>query len=123
MKTIFILFFGNILVSALYSFIAPQSFFTSFVNATFLIGLFFLMAGLFLFVYEGGFFNGIINSFKRMRKMTKEGQYASQYDPLDEKDAARLDMGKRKIRFTIPLIAAGSFFVVLDMMIAFLISA
>lgn len=55
MKTVFILFFVNILISALYSLIDPQSFFTSFVNSTFLIGLFFLTIGLFLFVYGGGF--------------------------------------------------------------------
>jgi hypothetical protein len=123
MKTIYILFFGNILVSTLYSLINPQSFFTSFVNASFLIGLFFLMVGLFLFVYEGGFFNGIMNSFKLMRKMSKVDQYVSQFDHLDQTVDSHSDIGKRKIRFTHPLIATGSFFVVLDLIMAFLISA
>lgn len=122
MKTVFILFFVNILISALYSLIDPQSFFTSFVNATFLIGLFFLTIGLFLFVYGGGFFDGIMNSFKQIRKMSKEGQYVSQFDPVDQTVDSRLDAGKRKIRFTNPLIITGSFFVVLDLMIAFLFS-
>jgi hypothetical protein len=63
-----------------------------------------------------------MNSFKQIRKMSKEGQYVSQFDPVDQTVDSRLDAGKRKIRFTNPLIITGSFFVVLDLMIAFLFS-
>ena len=47
----------------------------------FLISMVLLIIGASLFVVQGGFFNGLIFSFKRFtNRMTKQGQYASEFD-------------------------------------------
>jgi hypothetical protein len=55
----------------------------TFINTSFLLSLPLIMLGGFLFVYEGGFFNGLIYSYRRLRRSTKMGKYVAQFDNLD----------------------------------------
>ncbi|WP_044748682.1 DUF3899 domain-containing protein [Bacillus alveayuensis] len=56
----------------------------AFINISFLFSLLLLIVGGFLFVYEGGFFNGLIYSYRRLRRLTKIGKYMAQFDDLDD---------------------------------------
>jgi hypothetical protein len=124
MKTFLCLLATTVTAAAIYSFKAPGEFFYRFLNATFFIGVVFLLTGLFLFVYEGGFFDGILHSFRIIGKKTKLGEYASQFDDGDEAIVPRSVAKKSSIfRLTCPLIKAGGLFVAADTIIAFVIYA
>jgi hypothetical protein len=58
----------------------------SFIDAWFLISLITFIIAAAMYIIEGGFFHGITYSFKRFfRKMTKQGQYATElYGDTDD---------------------------------------
>ncbi len=71
------------------------------------------MIGSFSFVIEAGFFNGIVYSFKRFRKSTKEGSFFAQYDDLDDtKEIHEEYVVKKQFTMTRPFLYVGLLMVV-----------
>ncbi|MBA2872115.1 cell division protein FtsB [Anoxybacillus calidus] len=68
----------------------------TFINISFLLSLPLLMLGGFLFVYEGGFFNGLIYSYRRLRRSTKMGKYVAQFDHLDHESVVPMTFSVTK---------------------------
>ncbi|KKB43216.1 DUF3899 domain-containing protein [Bacillus thermotolerans] len=105
---------GFIIVLALIFSFASSSFWRSLLDYSFLFSLLCATAGAFLFVLERGFFNGIIYSSKIFRKSTKEGEYASSFDDLDDTGAFHEEHTKlRAYKWTFPLLVSGGAFLIL----------
>ncbi|WP_409294740.1 DUF3899 domain-containing protein [Peribacillus sp. SCS-26] len=100
-----IVFLATILLSAVFAFLGGYTYFVSFMNALFFNGLFLIMAAAFLFVVEGGFFNGIIFSMKNFLKLDRLGAYVAQFD-TEELDKTEYPVNK-KYSFTLPFFLAG----------------
>ncbi|WP_409291816.1 DUF3899 domain-containing protein [Peribacillus sp. SCS-37] len=100
-----IVFLAAILLSAVFAFFGAYKYSTSFLNALFFIGLFLVMAAAFLFVVEGGFFNGIIFSMKNFLKLDRLGAYVAQFD-TEELDKTGYPVN-RKYSLTLPFFLAG----------------
>jgi hypothetical protein len=86
------------------------------INNSFLLSLPLLMIGGFLYVYEGGFFNGIAYSYRRLRRSTKMGKYVAQFDNLDEQPVV-----PKSFSVTKPMIFSGLLIFSLTLIAAYLI--
>jgi hypothetical protein len=86
----------------------------SFINTSFLLSLPLLILGGFLFVYEGGFFNGLIYSYRRLRRSTKMGKYVAQFDNLDDEPVV-----PKNFSVTKPIIFSGLLIFLLTLIVAY----
>ncbi len=76
-----------------------------------------------LFVIEGGFFNGIRYSFKKVRKSSKEGEYIASFDDLDDTKEVYEEYPKKRVFiWTYPLLAGGGIVALASFIAAFVIS-
>ncbi len=117
--SIIILLAAIFLVPLINSFFSPTDFALQFINTFFMIGLFYLACGAFLFVVEKGFFNGIIYSMKRLRRSTMKGKLLSQFDDIDKTDEIYIEYEKnRRTSLTKPFLYIG----ILSVMTSFIIS-
>lgn len=99
-------------------------FFRSFLDFAFLSALLCMTVGAFLFVLEGGFFNGMSYSFKIFRKSTKEGKYIAEFDDLDNTGSLYEEQAKKKsYQWTYPLLASGGWIVLATFVLAFVSSS
>ncbi|WP_180955206.1 DUF3899 domain-containing protein [Peribacillus deserti] len=104
-KRLSILMGLNILASVVFAFFGENSYFISFMNSLFLIGLLYIVIGAFLFVVQGGFFNGIIFSMKNFLKLDRLGAYVAQFDDTDLKKTGY--PSQKSYSLTLPFFAAG----------------
>jgi hypothetical protein len=88
----------------------------TFINISFLFSLPLLILGGFLFVYEGGFFNGLIYSYRRLRHSTKMGKYVAQFDNLDNEPIV-----PKAFSVTKPIFFSGLLIFLLTLIVAYLI--
>ncbi|MBM7693959.1 hypothetical protein JOC77_003403 [Peribacillus deserti] len=95
----------NIFVSLLLAFFGENTYYISFMNCLFFIGLFYIVIGAFLFVVEGGFFNGIIFSMKNFLKLDKLGAYVAQFDDADLEATGY--PSQKKYNITLPFLISG----------------
>ncbi|MGM9943356.1 MAG: DUF3899 domain-containing protein [Lysinibacillus sp.] len=98
----YIIFFSIVFASVV-NYFSPTITFAGLVDKWFLISLILLLIGASLFVIQGGFFNGLIFSFKRFtNRMTKLGEYATELDQQSEY------VENVEFQVTIPLLAASA---------------
>jgi hypothetical protein len=88
----------------------------SFINTAFLLSLALLIVSGFLFVYEGGFFNGLINSYRRLYRLSKIGRYLAELE-LDD-DGPFMP---QKRAFTLPLLLSALVLFMLTLSAAYFI--
>lgn len=82
--TCYIILFSIVLAVLINTFSSAPTF-AGLLDKWFLISLILLLISASLFVIQGGFFNGLIFSFKRFtNRMTKLGQYATELDRQSE---------------------------------------
>ncbi|WP_338753562.1 DUF3899 domain-containing protein [Bacillus sp. FJAT-52991] len=112
----------NIIFSILFSLFSAH-FFKSLIDYSFFFSLISLTVGASLFVIEGGFFNGIRYSFKKLRKSSKEGEYIASFDHLDDTKEIYEEYPKQRVfTWTYPLLAGGGVIALATLIIAFIIS-
>lgn len=88
----------------------------AFINTLFLLSLVLLIVGGFLFVYEGGFFNGFINSYRRLYRLSKLGKYLSQFE-LEQMEP----FAPKKVAITFPFLAIGLILFLFTLSVAYLL--
>ncbi|WP_026693277.1 DUF3899 domain-containing protein [Peribacillus kribbensis] len=106
----------NIAASLIFAFFGDHSFLVSYLNSLFFIGLFFIVAGAFLFVVQGGFFNGIIFSMKSFLKLDRLGSYVASFDH-DEKANKSSYPVSRPFKLTGPILVSGAICCLLSLML------
>ncbi|MBM7586519.1 hypothetical protein JOC86_003071 [Bacillus pakistanensis] len=112
----------NLVISLVYAFFQNGSFFIHFINSFFTIGMVYLLVGALLFVTEAGFFNGIIYSFKKLRKSTAKGKYVSNFDDLDDTKEIHEEYNKeRRFNSKKPLLIIGGFYCFAGFLLSFLL--
>ncbi len=76
----------------------------SFVNVAFLLALLPFIIGGFLFVYEGGFFKGVMYGFRRLHtSRSKAGRYLAELQGLSDEQPVQA----KKFTVTYPLLFSG----------------
>ncbi|RIW35268.1 DUF3899 domain-containing protein [Bacillus salacetis] len=109
------------LLSAVFSLFYDDGFQLEIINISFLIGMGLAVTGGLMKVVESGFFNGIQYSFKRFRRSTKEGNYISQFDDMDQTKEAHEEYNKNnKFALTNPFLLSGGIAVVVDLLVSYL---
>ncbi|MBW3111961.1 MULTISPECIES: DUF3899 domain-containing protein [Bacillaceae] len=94
----------------------------SIIDSLFVIGIVYVSLGALLYIFEKGFFNGIVYAFKRFRNSTKQGMYISQFDELDDtKEAHEEFTVKRSYSITKSLLTLGAFTLVLSVILSYLL--
>nr|WP_239529260.1 DUF3899 domain-containing protein [Sporolactobacillus spathodeae] len=87
----------------------PRYSLLTFANASFIIGLFALIIGLIIFVIQGGFFDFIYYSFKKVRhSFKKDSDLVGRFEPRD---------GSRAV-ITYPLIFSGIALFILSLILS-----
>ncbi|MFK2825817.1 DUF3899 domain-containing protein [Bacillus sp. B190/17] len=121
MKTLqrsFVMIGSIFVISAVFA-LFSSPFWNCFVDYAFLTALFCTTAGACLFVWEGGFFNGMRSSFKTFHKSTKAERYIAEFDTLkDRKDFHKEDGKKMTCEWTYPFLAGGGFVILLTFVLA-----
>ncbi|MCA1056744.1 DUF3899 domain-containing protein [Rossellomorea aquimaris] len=85
-----------------------DSFTLSLLDGLFIVGMIQLIIGAFLYIFQKGFFNGIIYSLKRFRRSTSQGRYLSQFDDIDStKEAHEEISAERSYKITAALLLTG----------------
>ncbi|WP_226676630.1 DUF3899 domain-containing protein [Rossellomorea aquimaris] len=94
----------------------------SIIDSLFVIGIVYVSLGALLYIFEKGFFNGIVYAFKRFRNSTKQGKYISQFDELDDtKEAHEEFTAKRSYSITTSLLTFGALTLVLSVVLTYLL--
>jgi Domain of unknown function (DUF3899) len=94
----------------------------SILNSLFITGMIYLIAGSFLYIFQKGFFNGIVYSLKRFRKSSAQGKYISQFDDLDDTKEAHEELSViRSYRVTRSLLIIGVILLFISMALSYLL--
>ncbi|MBH9966384.1 DUF3899 domain-containing protein [[Bacillus] enclensis] len=94
----------------------------SFINSLFIAGIIYFIAGAFLYIFQKGFFNGIIYSLKRFRRSTTQGKYVSQFDDLDDTKEAHVELSViRSYRVTRSLLGLGGILLIISLALSYLL--
>ncbi|MDT9023590.1 MULTISPECIES: DUF3899 domain-containing protein [Rossellomorea] len=114
-----LLFFIIAIVTAIFQGKNPL---LSTIDSLFIIGITYVAAGSLLYIFEKGFFNGIVYALKRFRNSTKLGKYISQFDDLDETKGAHEEYGvKRSFSITRSVLIVGSITLLLSIALSYLL--
>lgn len=106
---IYLSFIEIFLIVAIQLFMRLQYSLLAFANASFIIGLFALIIGLIIFVIQGGFFDFMYYSFKKVRhSFKKDSDLVSHFEPRD---------GSR-VAITYPLIFSGIALFILSLILS-----
>ena len=98
----------GLLISIIYSIILQNHIFLDFINAYFMIGLFFLCTGAILYVIGGGFFSVFSYSFKKFWKFnSKKEEYISELEGDSEQKGPNTEV--LSFSWTGPLLYSGIF--------------
>ncbi len=104
------------------SVLQERSILLSLLDSLFILGIVFVVIGAFLYIIQGGFFNGIIYSLKRFRSSTKQGKFISQFDDLDETKEVHEEFEiKRSFALTRPFLFIGGFALILSFVLTYLL--
>ncbi|BCB03035.1 DUF3899 domain-containing protein [Bacillus sp. KH172YL63] len=99
-----------------------KSLLLSFIDSLFIVGITYVATGGLLFIFQKGFFNGIIYSLKRFRNSTKQGKFISQFDDLDETKEAYEEYGvQRSYSITKSILMVGSVAFILSIALSYLL--
>ncbi|WP_179884927.1 DUF3899 domain-containing protein [Bacillus sp. AFS015802] len=94
----------------------------SIIDSLFIIGITYVGLGALLYIFQKGFFNGIVYAFKRFRNSTKQGKYISQFDDLDEMKEAHEEFGvQRSYSVTTSFLTIGALTLVLSIVLTYLL--
>lgn len=94
----------------------------SVLNSLFITGMIYLVKGAFLYVFQKGFFNGIVYSLKRFRRSTAQGKFLSQFDDIDTtKNAHEEFTVVRSYKITSTLLIIGSSFLLISLVLSYII--
>jgi Domain of unknown function (DUF3899) len=94
----------------------------SIVDSLFIIGITYVATGALLYIFQKGFFNGILYALKRFRNSTKHGKYISQFDKLDETKDAHEEYGmQRSYSITRSFLIGGTISLVLSIALSYLV--
>lgn len=117
MNNFYILISFNLLFSTLYSIISESSSRFNFINASFIIGMFYLIFGILSFVYEKGFFNITLYSFNKASLNYKKKRGII----VDEEELTLEQYINRDKSFflTNPLLWCGALFSIVSIIISF----
>ena len=117
MTNFYILVAINLIISTFYSLIINTNDSFSFINASFFVGMIYLLMGLFCFVYEKGFFNITMYSFSKISQ-----DYKKRRGILVEEQASFEDYISRDNSFflTNPLLWCGTFTSIICIVISFI---
>ncbi|MBN8192454.1 DUF3899 domain-containing protein [Bacillus sp. NTK074B] len=92
----------------------------SIIDSLFIIGIIYMCLGSLLYIFENGFFNGIVYAIKRFRKSTKLGKYTSEFDELDETKEVHEEFSiKRSYSITKSLLGLGAVTLVLSIVLTY----
>lgn len=122
LRLLFVIIGINVIFSILFSLFSSK-FLKSLLDYSFFFSLISLTVGASLFVIEGGFFNGIRYSVKKLRKSSKEGEYIASFDDLDDTKEAYEEYPKKSVfTWTYPLLVGGGILAFATSVIAFVIN-
>jgi hypothetical protein len=94
----------------------------SIIDSMFVIGIAYISLGALLYIFEKGFFNGIVYALKRFRNSTKQGKYISQFDDLDEMKEAHEEYGvQRSYSITRSFLLIGGLTFALSILLSYLL--
>ncbi|MFC7784706.1 MULTISPECIES: DUF3899 domain-containing protein [unclassified Rossellomorea] len=94
----------------------------SIIDSLFIIGITYVAIGALLYIFQKGFFNGILYALKRFRNSTKQGKYISQFDTLDETKDAHEEYGmQRSYSITRSFLIVGTISLVLSITLSYLV--
>lgn len=114
-----LLFFIIAIVTAIFQ---GKNLLLSIIDSLFIIGITYVAAGSLLYIFEKGFFNGIVYALKRFRNSTKQGKYISQFDELDETKEAHEEYGmKRSFSITRAVLVVGSITLLFSIALSYLL--
>ncbi|MCA1059494.1 DUF3899 domain-containing protein [Rossellomorea aquimaris] len=114
----FLLFVIAVVVASL----QEKNLLLSIIDSLFIIGILYVCLGSLLYIFEKGFFNGLVYAIKRFRKSSKLGKYASEFDELDETKEAHEEFSvKRSYSITKSLLTLGAVTLVLSIVLTYLL--
>jgi hypothetical protein len=94
----------------------------SVLNSLFIAGMIYLILGAFLYIFQKGFFNGILYALKRFRRSTVKGKFLSQFDDIDTtKDAHEEFTVVRSYKITSILLIIGSSLLTISLVLSYII--
>ncbi|WP_370294367.1 DUF3899 domain-containing protein [Rossellomorea marisflavi] len=80
----------------------------SLIDTLFIVGISYATFSAIMFVFQNGFLNGILYSFRRFRAKSKKEEYVAQFDDLEErKELHEVYAKKEPFRLTAPLFYIG----------------
>jgi hypothetical protein len=120
--SIYLIAVAIMIVSLVYSLVQGNPLIISVLNSLFIAGMIYLVLGAFLYIFQKGFFNGIVYSLKRFRRSTVQGKYLSQFDDIDEtKDAHEEFTVIRSFKITSTLLIIGSSMLIISLVLSYII--
>jgi hypothetical protein len=120
--SIYLIAVAIMIVSLVYSLVQGNPLIISLLNSLFIAGMIYLVLGAFLYIFQKGFFNGIVYSLKRFRRSTVQGKYLSQFDDIDEtKDAHEEFTVIRSFKITSTLLIIGSSMLIISLVLSYII--
>jgi hypothetical protein len=97
-------------------------FILSLLNGLFVTGMIYLVIGAFMYIFQKGFFNGIVYALKRFRKSTTQGKFLSQFDDIDSTEEAHEEFTViRSYKITRSLLIIGCVLLVISMALSYLL--
>ncbi|WP_064092255.1 DUF3899 domain-containing protein [Rossellomorea aquimaris] len=110
------------IISTCYSLTQRKTILLSIIDSLFIVGISYVIIGALLYIFERGFFNGIVYALKRFRSSTKQGKFLSQFDDLDKTNDPHEEYGaERRFTITKPFLLLGSMAFVLSIALSYLL--
>jgi hypothetical protein len=120
--SIYLIAVAIMIVSLVSSLAQGNPFIISVLNSLFISGMIYLVLGAFLYIFQKGFFNGIVYALKRFRRSTLQGKYLSQFDDIDAtKDAHEEFTVIRSYNITSTLLIIGSSMLIISLILSYII--
>ncbi|MGR3763541.1 DUF3899 domain-containing protein [Rossellomorea sp. NS-SX7] len=120
--TIYVMAVLILIISIVFSLVQGDPLALSTLNSLFITGMIYLITGAFLYIFQKGFFNGIVYALKRFRRSTTQGKFLSQFDDIDStKEAHEEFTVVRSYKITRSLLIIGSSLLVLSLALSYLI--
>jgi hypothetical protein len=97
-------------------------FILSLLNGLFVTGMIYLIIGAFMYIFQKGFFNGIVYALERFRKSTTQGKFLSQFDDIDSTEEAHEEYTVvRSYKITRTLLIIGCSLLVISLALSYLL--